>query len=203
MRGQVPDHAHVGLVKPQVHAARRDEEELPQRAGDDQVVDGDDGRAVEERVARHEHESTLRRIRHELGRLRHRGGQRLLDEDVLPGPERRHADRVVRRDRRCDEDRFDVVRREQIVELVRRAHAGIATPDQRQPLGVEVADRDELGAVELCEVPDEVRAPVAQPHDRHAYGRRHGHAVDRRCRRSAKGVLKSRRRSRPSDQPLT
>ena len=61
MRAEVPDDAHVGLVQPEVHAARRDEVDLAELAGIDQLADRDDRRAVEERVARHQHEPALAR----------------------------------------------------------------------------------------------------------------------------------------------
>ena len=74
----------------------------------DQLLDGVDGRAVEERVTRHEHEPALRGEPHELLRLLERRGERLLDEHVLPRLERGVRERVVRADRRRDHDGVDV-----------------------------------------------------------------------------------------------
>ena len=59
VRAEVPDDAHVGLVQPEVHAARRDEVDLAELAGADQVADHVDRRAVEERVPGHQDEAAL------------------------------------------------------------------------------------------------------------------------------------------------
>ena len=67
MRRQVPHDAHVRLVEPEIHPARRDEEQLPQRARDDQVVNRHDRRAVEERMAGHDDEAELSGSGRELG----------------------------------------------------------------------------------------------------------------------------------------
>ncbi len=54
VRAEIPDDADVGLMQPEVDATRRDEVELAERPGVDQLLDEHDRRAVEERVARHE-----------------------------------------------------------------------------------------------------------------------------------------------------
>ena len=53
VRREVADDA-VGLVLAEVHARRRDEVDLAERAGVDQLLDLVDRRAVDERVARHQ-----------------------------------------------------------------------------------------------------------------------------------------------------
>ena len=59
VRTEVPHDADVGLVQAEVHATRRDEVDLAEIAGVDQLLDRPHGRAVQERVARHEHEVAL------------------------------------------------------------------------------------------------------------------------------------------------
>src|SRR5262249_28392683 len=66
--------------------------------------------------------------------------------------------------------------------------------------GISVADGAELRAFELLNVPSKVRPPVAQTDNGDP---NRVHAVDFLWRSIAMGVLKSRRRSSPSDQPRT
>jgi hypothetical protein len=108
MRPEVPRHAHIGLVEAEVHAADRDEVHLAQFAGVQQLADEVDGRAVEERVARHQHEPALPREMAETQRRLRRRAQRLFDEDVLASRERGHRDGLVARDRRRDRDGLDL-----------------------------------------------------------------------------------------------
>ena len=70
MRREIPDDADVRLVETEIHAARRDEVEIAQLARLDQVRwIGNDRRAVEEGVSRHQHQpatlaSRIRSSRH-------------------------------------------------------------------------------------------------------------------------------------------
>ena len=112
MRAEVPDDADVGLVQAEVDAARRDEVELAELAAVDQLLDGDDRRAVEERVARHQHAAGLAGQAHELCRLLGARCEGLLDEDVLAELQRLRGELEVGRDRRRDHDRVDSGRRD-------------------------------------------------------------------------------------------
>ena len=59
MRAEIPGDADVGLMEAQVDPAHRDEVDLSERAGLDQLAHRDDRRAVEERVAGHQHRPVL------------------------------------------------------------------------------------------------------------------------------------------------
>jgi hypothetical protein len=201
VRAEVPDDADVGLVEAEVDPARGDEVELAEHAALDQVPDRDDGRAVEEGMAGHQHQVPIGGELDQLEALAARGRERLLDEDVLTGLERAPGEGVMAGHGGRDRHRLQrLVRQELVVALV-APDAREAPSEQLQPLGVVVVDADEVGAVELVQVPGELRAPVAEADDGAADGR--VHAVAFRCRRSAKGVRSSSRRSRPSDQPRT
>ena len=52
MRREIPDDAGVGLMEAEVHAAYRDEVDVPQLSRVDQLFDPHHGRAVQEGVAR-------------------------------------------------------------------------------------------------------------------------------------------------------
>ena len=66
VRPEIPRNADVGLVEPEVHAARRDEVDVAELARVDEITDRVDGRAVEERVARHQGQAALARDAREL-----------------------------------------------------------------------------------------------------------------------------------------
>ena len=108
VRAEVPDDADVRLVEAEVHAARRDRVDVAELTRLDQLADLVDRWAVEERVARHQHEPELRGELGELDRFLRRAGERLLDEDVLARLERALRERVVRSNGRRDRDRIDV-----------------------------------------------------------------------------------------------
>ena len=46
-----------------------------------------------------------------------------------------------------------------------RLHGRVPALDQLEALEIAIANRDDLGAGELVEVPDEVRAPVSEADD--------------------------------------
>ena len=157
----------------------------------DQLADRDHRRAVEERVPRHEHEVLS------LGEL----------DELAASAERRRA--ASRRRRACrlrappcasswwvetgvaTSDRLDVGR----PRAPRSTSVVCSTPGYRRPIQGEpsrdrVADGDELGVVELDEVADEVRAPVAEAHDsRSLTGARQRRRLP--CRSSAKRVCRA------------
>ena len=125
MRAEVPDDAHVRLMESEVHPARRDEVDLTELAGVDQALDDGHGWAVEERVAGHEHEAGRLSRSTELFNLFGRRRQRLLDERVLAGLERRHRQGEVGRDRSRDRHGVDVLGAEHLLEARCAGDAGI------------------------------------------------------------------------------
>src|SRR6185369_17721205 len=69
VRPHVPDHAHVGLVKAEIDAARGDEVNVSQLAGIDELLDRPYRRAVEERMARHQYAPRVGGYGHEVANL--------------------------------------------------------------------------------------------------------------------------------------
>ena len=130
VRPEVPDDARVRLVQPQVHATRRDEVDVAELTRHDQLLHELHGRAVEERVPRHEHEPALRGESHELLPLLERRGEWLFDEHVLPRLERGVRESVMGADRRCDRDDVDLRVGEDTL-VLRRAARGRIPGEQR------------------------------------------------------------------------
>ena len=162
---EIPGDADVLLVETEVDPARRDEVELSQLSRFDEVADGNDRGAVEEGVSRHQHQPATLGELDELEALARGRGKRLLDEDVLSRLERRTSKREVRRHRRRERHGVDRLVGEDIVDARVGLHGRVPTLDQLEALDVAIANRDDLGAVELVEVPDEVRAPVSEADD--------------------------------------
>ena len=197
VRAEVPDDADVGLVQAEVDAARRDEVDArrARRASISSRITSH-RRAVEERVAGHEHEPALVGELDQLARLRGRGGERLLDEHVLAGLERaqpraRSASRPASRSRPRRSSRPRGCRRSWSC----RGRPGSGARSRRAARG-RVADAGELGLVELVEVADEVRAPVAEADDGDAHGAHRRTArlpFTRRSRRSPSAGRPERR----------
>ena len=159
---EVPGDADVLLVETEVDPARRDEVEIAQVSRFDEVAHGDDRGAVEEGVSRHQHQPATLGELDELEALARGRGERLLDEDVLSRLERRASKREVRRHRRRERQGVDRFVGEDVVDARVGLHGRVPTLDQLEAVGIAVANRDDLGAVELVEVADEVRAPVAE-----------------------------------------
>ncbi len=187
MRPEVPGHADVRLVETEVHAAGRDEVDLAEFPGLDQIADHHDRRAVQEGVAGHQHDAGPIREVDQIEALGGGRGQRLLDEDVLAGLQCGRGQVVMRGHGRGDHHGVDAVIGDHLREVLRRADGGIAPFDRLERLGSQIADRDQLCVRDLVEVADEIRAPVAEPDDgktSHAatVGRRWGIASeDRSC----------------------
>ena len=211
VRAEIPDDAHVRLMQAQVHPARRDEVDLTERLGIDEPLDRGHRRAVEKGVTGHEDEAVGLRQRGHLDDLVGRGSERLLDEDVLSRLECRHREGIVRRHRRRDRDRVNR-RVTQNLFIARRAGDGrIAVRHRLQRLRSKIAEIADLESVRLGEVPEQIRAPVTETDDADANAvaaapaRRIGlalwHQPVSRFRKITSGVRKSRRRSRPKDQP--
>ena len=198
MRAEIPGDAHVGLVQAQVDAAGRDEVEVTQIARVDQLLDGDDRWAVEERVTRHQHAP---------------GPAGEPDELRRPPPSSPPA--ASRRTRAC-RTRVPCEARSKWVDTgvaittasmrssasdvevrARRLDERIAALEELEPLGALVADGDHFKSVDLDEVAEQVRPPVAETDDGDAQWSAHRVALGRN---TCTGVCRSSSTSRPNDQ---
>ena len=117
MRAEVPDDADVGLVQAQVDPAHRDEVDVAELSGLDQVADQVDGRAVEEGVARHRARGRARRrARRARSASCDEAASGFSTKTCLPASSARERERVVGADRRRERDRLD----RRVVEHARR-----------------------------------------------------------------------------------
>ena len=99
--------------------------------------------------------------------LGERADKRLLADHVLAGAQRRDDQRVVHHRRGADVDDVEVGHREHVVEARLAARDAELVGERVQPLGVEVADRDDLELVGVGQVAlDDVRAADAGADDR-------------------------------------
>ena len=167
MRTQVPDDADVGLVEPEVHAARGDEVELAEGVLVQHLADHPDRRAVEERVSAHERQTAIGGQLHELVRLVGRRRERLLDERVLAGFEAAGGQIEVCEDGSGDEDRVKSGVRQERVVFGRRPDTGVAAREPGEPGLVDIADPCHLDVLVLEQHAQQVRAPISKPD--HAY----------------------------------
>ena len=126
-------------------------------------------RREHERVADHEHELALAGQRHQLARVAGVGRHGLLDEDVLAGLQGRLGERVVRADGRRDEHGVDVGVVEDVTHSPVVAIAGVLGLRPGEGALAAVADPLHLGARHAPVVAQQVRAPVAVPHQRHVH----------------------------------
>ena len=206
MRAEVPDDADVGLVQSEVDAARRDEVELAELAARRSArwID-DDRRAVEERVARHQHEpASAREPRSARAASSDDAGERLLDEHVLAGLRARAA-----ASSKCVETGVAIATASTSASASTSSSCVVRGPPgsgarSRRAGSLRAGRRSTTTSalVELGEVADEIRAPVAETDDGDAHGTvparvtaspfAAGGAAAASCRRSA--------RSSPSDQ---
>jgi hypothetical protein len=161
VRGEVPDHAHVLLVEPEVHALGGDEVDVAEVAAVDDLLDLAHRGAEDERVADHEGEAARCGEVDELAGARGIGGHGLFDEDVLAGLERRLGDPVVRADGRGDEDGLNGGVGEDLPEVGGDGYAGVAAPRLLEGLGPCVADPLDPRLRQVHVVAQHVGAPVA------------------------------------------
>ena len=155
-----PERVLVRAHDPEVLPVAVDAEHFAELARVDQFLQLQHAGVVEQQVARHQDEVACVGERDELvhlGRV-HRG--RLLHHHVLAGFERALCERVMRGDRRRDDDRVDGVVGQRFVEVARDLCVGIPRGEALAELGVDVDEPGKLG--EIVEVADEVRAPVAE-----------------------------------------
>ncbi len=140
MGPEVPDNAHIALVQAQVHAAGRDEIEIAELPAGEDLLHRSHRRAVEERLARHEHDVGGRgRVQQRLHLLARRR-KRLLDESVLPGGQALRRQVEVRVDGRRQDDRVEGVVLHQVVETDGGLGPWIPPRVLGQPRRVEIAD---------------------------------------------------------------
>src|SRR5438477_10068814 len=92
---KIPDDIDIVLDDAKIDPNGVDEQELAQRAAVYELGELSDGRAVEEHVIDEQNSPTLVRGRDELACLLAAAGDRLLDEDMLPGQQRSHSELVV------------------------------------------------------------------------------------------------------------
>ena len=99
---------------------------------------------------------------------------RLLDQHVTAVVERARDQRLVRRRRRRDHDRVDVVAREDLVETVAGGDGAVALRTEREAIGTLIADDGQLGARQIAQDARVVRSPVAESDEceTNALGRR-------------------------------
>ena len=168
MRAEVPDDADVALVQAEVDPARGDEVDLAELTPVEELLDGPDRRAVEERVAAHQ------------------DAARLVGEgDQLVGHLRSTARAASRRRCACRRSRLGGRARQWVptgvairtastsgssstsVVLGGEGDVGVAAPEALEPVEVLVADPLHLHAAHLDQDPQEVRPPVAEADHRH------------------------------------
>src|SRR5262249_23634487 len=89
------------------------------------------------------------------------GSERLFDEDMLAGAQRRRCQVEVRGDRRGNRNRVDPRVLEQLSVVHRQLDRRVAPLDNREPLGPQIADASDLHARRLVEIANQIRSPVA------------------------------------------
>src|SRR6266853_96398 len=165
VRGQIPDHAHVVLEQPEVHARGIEVVQLAQRAAVDQLANLPHGPAEEEGVIHHDLQVLPFSQLDELLGLLRRGCEGLLDEYVFAVRQRGLRQLVMRPDRRDDRDSVDVRRRQHLRKVRRQVDAGIGLASAPQRGRVLVADGHQFAVVETLKISDDVGSPVAVPDD--------------------------------------
>ena len=153
-------------MQPEIDAAGRDEIDLAELAGVDQALDRGHGRAVQERVSRHQHEAVLLSDCGEVESLLAGSGEGLLDEDVLSGLQSGHCERVMRRDRGRDHDCVHLVVREHVLEARRAGSAREALSDRLERVWTNIAKVADREVGQLGQVPSDVGPPVPEAHNR-------------------------------------
>ena len=172
MRPQIPDHADVPLMETQVDPARRNEENVADRAGFEQALHSPHRRAVDKRVTAHQDPSLVSGERRKVVRKLAGGCERLLDEHVLARLERSSRKVVVSMYRRSDHHRFDARVVEHTLDARGHARRGDAPSMLRQTLSVEIADPADLGVGVLGDNTQQIWSPIPEADHCHADGRR-------------------------------
>ena len=215
MGREIPHDARVLLMEAEVDAAHRDEVDLAELTGLQQIANAVHRRAVEEGMPWHENAAGLLRFARQVERIVRRAGEGLLDEHMLSGRQRRAGDGVVGRDRRRDGHCLDRVVGEDLVQVGGENEARVARADLCQRALPSVADRDELRELLFVQVADQIGPPIAKSDDgrtdrvvRHGLGCQRsgpehldGHQAVPLCPTICSGVRHRSRRSRPRDQP--
>ena len=163
MHAERPERVLVRAHDAEVLAVAVHAEHLAELARVDQLLQLLHARVVQQEVPGHEHEVAVGGECDELVHLGGTHGGRLLDEHVLAGVECALGQLVVRRDRGGDDDRVQVVVREELVELGRDASVRVPGGEGGSPFVAR--GRRARRAPELLEVPREVRPPVAEARD--------------------------------------
>ena len=165
MRPEIPEHVDVELEQTEIHALAVDVLDSAHAVGVEDPLHLDDRRVVHEGVPDHERLSRALGGSHDRLRVADGAGERLLDENVLPGGERLLGELAVGSDRSRDAHRVDRAIVEELVMGGRRAHRREALAYGLEPLLGEIRDRDRLGPGHLAQVADEVRSPVTRTDD--------------------------------------
>ena len=202
MRREIPDDAGVGLMESEVDAAYRNEVDIPQLSRVDQLFDPHHRRAVQERCGPASSTSPARSARSTRSATAADDEARgFSTQTCLPASRAAAAMRVMRRDRRRDDDGVELGIGEQVVEFRGVARARMARRSCRERAWVLVAEPRELCPRAVREVPHEVRSPMPKPHhtDAEEAARGQRHAVPR-VRNTTNGVRSKSLKSSPSDQ---
>ena len=131
----------------------------------DQLADLLHRRRVEKRVVDHQGEAAAVRLVDQVQDLVGGLGQRLLDQHVLAGPQRRQRQLVVGMDRRGDRDGIDARVPQQVAEVMGRHDIGMEAPALGQVGCAQVGHADDAGGLAGREIANEVRPPVAVADD--------------------------------------
>jgi hypothetical protein len=127
-----------------------------------------DAGVVLQQVPHHQHLARPPLGVHDALGVRHRLGQRLLDEAVLAGVEDAHGLLGVARDGGGEHDGVQLGVGEQILEAIGEPGPAELALEALASVGTAVAAPAQLGVGQRIEVAREVGTPVAQAHDPHA-----------------------------------
>lgn len=165
MHREIPEHVHVCLHQPEIDPSGIVIMDLAELTPLDEVADFAHRRRVDERVIHHQDQLSLGRLFDELLPQVGTVAERLLHEDVLPGPQAAHRDLEMRVDRCRDRDRIDVRILDQIVDHRGGLDMRILRPRPSEPLGIEIGDREKLAIPTRVKIPQQIRAPIPATHD--------------------------------------
>ena len=137
----------------------------PEDARVDQLLDLPDRAREEERMVHHDDATASLRPCDQVFRLGSGRGEGLLHEHVLAVFERLPGEGVMARDRRGNGHRVDVGRRQDLRRVLSQGDAGVLGRGPRARDRIPVGDGDDAAIRVTMEIPDEVRAPVAEADD--------------------------------------